>query len=277
VCARDADELDRAAQDIATLGAEVLAIACDVGDRAQVQALIDRATQHFGRIDVLIANAGEIMVGPLSTLSLDDFERAMDVMFWGVVYPTFAVLPQMRSRRSGRIGVITSIGGKVSMPHLLAYGAAKFAAVGFAEGLRAELARDGVTVTTIVPGLMRTGSHLHAQFKSQHRKEFVWFSLGATLPMSSIAAEDAARQIVAAIARGDAEVILSWQAKLLALAHGLLPGVVSDALGLINRVLPGPGGIGSQAARGADSHTPLTASPLEKLGEQAARDLNQLG
>jgi NAD(P)-dependent dehydrogenase (short-subunit alcohol dehydrogenase family) len=276
VCARDPNELDRAAQDIGSLGTQVLAIPCDVTDRAQVHALIDRATEHFGKIDVLIANAGEITVGPVATLTVEDFERALDVMFWGVVYPTLAVLPQMQSRRAGRIGVVTSIVGKVSVPHLLAYGAAKFAAVGFAEGLRAELARDGVSVTTIVPGLMRTGSHLNAEFKSQHRKEFLWFSLGATLPMTSIAADDAARQIVAAIARGDAETILSWQAKLLALAHGFMPGLVSDALGLVNRVLPGPGGIGAQVARGRDSHTALTASPLERLGEEAARDLNQL-
>jgi short-subunit dehydrogenase len=173
--------------------------------------------------------------------------------------------------------VITSIGGKVSVPHLLAYGSAKFAAVGFSEGLRAELARDGISVTTIVPGLMRTGSHLHASFKGQHRREYLWFSLGATLPLSSISAADAARQIVDAIARGDSEIILSWQARLLALAHGLLPGLVSDALSLVNRVLPSEGGIGSSTAAGIDSGSALTESPLEHLGHRAARDLNQLG
>jgi short-subunit dehydrogenase len=78
-------------------------------------------------------------------------------MFWGMVYPTLAVLPQIRERLSGRIVNITSIGGKVSVPHLRPYSSAKFAAVGFSEGLSAELARDGIRVTSIVPGLMRTG------------------------------------------------------------------------------------------------------------------------
>jgi NAD(P)-dependent dehydrogenase (short-subunit alcohol dehydrogenase family) len=277
LCARNAEELARARQDVERLGVDVLALTCDVSDSEQVRRLVEQATERFGRIDVLINNAGVIMVGPLETQTLEDFKRAMDVMFWGVVYPTYEVLPQMRTRHSGRIAVITSIGGKVSVPHLVPYGSAKFAAVGFSEGLRAEVARDGITVTTVVPGLMRTGSHLNAEFKGQNEKEFLWFSLGATLPMSTISAEDAARQIVGAIKRGDAEIILSWQATLLARAHGLFPGLTSDVLRLINRILPGPGGIGTARATGYASSTPITESPLEALGKRAARDLNQLG
>jgi short-subunit dehydrogenase len=196
-------------------------------------------------------------------------------MFWGGVYTTFEVLPQMRARRRGRIVNVTSIGGKVGVPHLAPYGAAKFAAVGFSEGLRAELARDGIVVTTVVPGLMRTGSHLNALFKGQHRQEFGWFSLGATLPVTAISAEGAARRIVSALAHGDSEVILSWQAQLLALAHGLFPGVTTDALSLVNRLLPGPGGIGEQVATGYASGSPVTDSPLEALGRRAAAKLNQ--
>src|SRR5438552_1671317 len=77
--------------------------------------------------------------------------------------------------------------------------------------VRLRLAWRSTYVTTVVPGLMRTGSHLNPEFKRQDRKEFLWFSMGDTLPMSSISAADAARQIVAAIERGDAEVILTWQ------------------------------------------------------------------
>jgi len=112
----------------------------------------------------------------------------------------------------------------------------------------------------------------------QDRKEFLWFSLGATLPMSSISAADAARQIVAAIERGDAEVILTWQAKLLALVQTLAPGPISDILQLVNRVLPepGPGEDALQSATGHQSQTALTQSRLEVLGHKAARDLNQL-
>ena len=161
----------------------------------------------------------------------------MAIIFWGAVYPTLEVLPQMRARRAGRIVTITSIGGKVSVPHLLPYSAAKFAVTGFSEGLRAELARSGIAVVTVVPWLMRTGSHLNAEFKGQHRREFGWFSLGATLPGVSISAEKAARQIVGAIERGDAELILGWQASLVARVHGLMPGLTADVLGVVNQQL----------------------------------------
>jgi short-subunit dehydrogenase len=275
LCARDADALERARQDVAGLGASVLAVPCDLGDRAQVRSLVQNATERFGRIDVVINNAGLISVGPLETQTLEDFEQSMDIMFWAGVYTTFEVLPQMRARREGRIVNITSIGGKISVPHLLAYGAAKFAAVGFSEGLRAELAQDGIVVTTIVPGLMRTGSHLNALFKGQHRQEFGWFSLGASLPMTSMSAEDAARRIVLAVQRGESEVILGWQAQLAARFHGLFPGVTADLLSLVNRVLPAPGGIGEQAATGHASRSAITDSPLEALGHRAAADLNQ--
>jgi NAD(P)-dependent dehydrogenase (short-subunit alcohol dehydrogenase family) len=275
LCARDADGLERARHEIAALGASVLAAPCDVSDRAQVRSLVQNATERFGRIDVLINNAGIISVGPLEALTLEDFERSMGVMFWSGVYTTFEVLPQMRARHQGRIVNITSIGGKVSVPHLLAYGAAKFATVGFSEGLRAELARDGIVVTTIVPGLMRTGSHLNALFKGQHRQEFGWFSLGASLPLTSMSAEAAARRIVTALERGESEVVLSWQAQLLSLAHGVLPGLTADVLSLVNRALPAPGGIGPAAATGHASGSPITDSPLEALGRRAAAKLNQ--
>jgi short-subunit dehydrogenase len=274
--ARDEQELERARQDVARFGVEVIAITCDIGLRDQVQHLVAQATAHFGRIDILINNAGIIVVGPLENQTLQDFERAMQIMFWGTLYPTLEVLPGMRARRGGHIVNITSIGGKVSVPHLLPYAAAKFAAVGLSEGLHAELARDGVHVLTVVPGLMRTGSHLNAQFKGHNRQEFLWFSLGASLPFTSIAAEDAARQVVGALRRGDAEVILSWQANLVARVHGLAPGLTTQAFGVVNRLLPAPGGIGAQTAAGHASRSPITDSLLEALGERAARLFNQV-
>src|SRR5207253_5505608 len=144
-------------------------------------------TARFGQIDVLINNAGIIAVGAVPSQTLVDYQEAMDVMFWGVVYPTLAVLPQMMRRGSGHIGNITSIGGKISVPHLVPYGCAKFAAVGFSEGLHAEVKRFGVNVTTVVPGLMRTGSHLDAFFKGKQEYEYGWFALSGTNPLFSIA------------------------------------------------------------------------------------------
>ena len=238
LCARDEQELDWAREDIAKQGAAVLPIVCDVADREQVDHAVEEATRHFGRVDILVNNAGQIQVGPMPTATVQDFEDALGVMFWGALYPTLAVLPQMRARRSGRIVNITSIGGKVSIPHLLPYTCAKFAAVGLSEGLRAELGREGISVTTIVPGLMRTGSHLNAVFRGQPEQEFTWFSLGASLPLVSMDAERAAQQIVRATQRGEAERILSLPANLLERFHGLFPGTTSNVLRVVNRLLP---------------------------------------
>lgn len=275
LCGRDEESLEWARRDIERLGADALAVPCNVTDRMQVERLVERVEGRFGRVDILVNNAGIITVGPLETQTLEDFEQAMEVTFWGSVYATLAVLPGMRARGGGRIVNIASIGGKVSIPHLLPYSSAKFALVGFSEGLRAEVAKDGVQVTTVAPGLMRTGSPVNASFKGRHRAEYTWFSLGDTLPFTSISARRAARCIVAATQRGDAEVILSPQARLLAAAHGLWPGLTVDALGVVNRFLPRPGGIGEDQMAGRESGTRLTASFLTTLGRRAERDYHQ--
>jgi NAD(P)-dependent dehydrogenase (short-subunit alcohol dehydrogenase family) len=279
ICARDQRELDQARRELERRGAEVFTAVCDIADRSQLDRMVDDVTQHYGRIDVLVNNAGIIQVGPLDSMTDEDFRMAMDIMFWGVVYPTLAVLPQMRERRSGWIVNITSIGGKVSVPHLLPYGCAKFAAVGFSEGLRAELAGQGISVTTIAPGLMRTGSYLNALFKGRHEREFTWFSLGAALPGISMDAERAARQIVEAARRGDSERILTLPANLLARFHGLFPGLTADILGLVNRlILPGPADTETGLARGEEVssrlHSNLLGS-LTALGRRAAERFNE--
>ena len=279
ICARDAAELERARAELEREGAEVFAHPCDISRDDDVQALVDAVTRRFGRVDLLVANAGIIQVGPLETMSLQDFHDAMDVMYWGVVYPTVAVLPQMRERRHGRIVCITSIGGKVAVPHLLPYTSAKFAAVGFSEGLRAELAGAGISVTTIVPGLMRTGSHLNAEFKGRQGAEFTWFSLGASLPVASMDAERAARQIVRAAKRGESERVLSVSATLLAKVNGLLPGFTADLMGMVNRVvLPKPEGGAQTRARGMtveERERSWLRDALTGLGRTSARRFHQ--
>jgi NAD(P)-dependent dehydrogenase (short-subunit alcohol dehydrogenase family) len=278
LCARDAQELERAQQHLAQRGAEVLTVPCDVADQEQVHHLVEQAMQRFGRIDILVNNAGIIQVGPLHTATVEDFHTALDVMFWGVLYPTLAVLPQMRQRRRGRIVTITSIGGTVSVPHLLPYNCAKYAAVGLSEGLRAELSREGIQVTTIVPGLMRTGSYLHAMFKGQQEREFTWFALGASLPLVSMSAERAVRQIVRATQRGEAECILSLPAQLLERFHGLCPGATASMLGVVNRVLPEADGARAPAAPGMEVQQRLRSplfDTLTGLGQAAAHHFHQ--
>ena len=256
------------------LGAGVLALECDVSDQAQVERMFDAAVHHFGRVDILVNNAGVIQVGPFESMTVADFEQAMRIMFWGTVYPTMAVLPHMTGRGDGRIVNITSIGGKVAVPHLLPYTCAKFAAVGFSEGLRAEMAGKGVKVVTIAPGLMRTGSYLNALFKGDHRRETTWFSIGASVPGFSLSAERATRRIVNATRRGDAEKILSAPASLAARFHGLFPGTTADLLGLVNRLIL-PTGRNPVGLRGHETGALDSAwlSALTVLGRRAARRL----
>ncbi|MGE3539762.1 MAG: SDR family NAD(P)-dependent oxidoreductase [Candidatus Tectimicrobiota bacterium] len=278
LCARDASELERARQDLSQRGVDVVTIPCDVSERDQVEELIAQATRHFGRIDILVNNAGVIQVGPLETATIEEFETALNIMFWGVLYPTLAVLPQMRARRQGHIVNITSIGGMVSVPHLIPYSCAKFAAVGLSEGLRTELRAAGIQVTTIVPGLMRTGSHLRAHFKGQQEKEFAWFALGATLPGSAMHAERAARQIVQATQRGSATRILSLPAQILERLHGVCPGTTTRLLSLVNRLLPSAAPHQTRSEAGLLVQQRLQSTLLSLLtscGRAAARRLHQ--
>jgi short-subunit dehydrogenase len=276
ICARDEDTLTRAQDELGAQGVLALAIPCDVTDRKQVATLVQAVHTRFRHIDVLVNNAGTIAVGPMEVMTVDDYEEALRLHFWAPLYTMLAVLPEMRRRGEGRIVNIASVGGKISVPHLLPYSASKFALVGLSAGFRAELAKDGVLVTTVCPGLMRTGSPRNALFKSQHKAEYAWFSLSDALPLLSMDAERAARQIVNACRRGHAEVVLSLPAQLAVTFHGLFPKLSADLLSAVNRLLPGPGGIGTSRAKGSDSTSPLSPSWLTVLGDRAAERTNQI-
>ena len=278
ICARDQQELDRATADLSARGVQAHTFVCDITHREEVQTLVAQVTERLGPIDIMVNNAGIIRVGPVIEMDIEDFEQAMDVMFWGPLYVTKAVLPAMLQRRQGSIVNITSIGGKVSVPHLLPYSCAKFALVALSEGLRAELSRCGIRVTTIAPGLMRTGSHLKAEFKGSHADEYAWFAAGATTPLVSIGVERAARSIVRATLRGDSEKILSVPADLLARVHGLLPGLTSELLGFINRLLPGAGGTSGGTRVGEEIESGFNSRMwkiVTKLGQKAAETMNE--
>jgi NAD(P)-dependent dehydrogenase (short-subunit alcohol dehydrogenase family) len=276
ICARDRGELERAREDLARRGANVFAFPCDVTERAQVRELVEVVSRRFGGVDVLVNNAGVIQVGPLEVMTLEDFEQAMAVHFWGPLYTTLEVLPQMRRRQDGRIVNVSSIGGKIGVPHLVPYSASKFALVGLSDGLRAELAKDNVFVTTVCPGLMRTGSPRNANFKGQHRAEYAWFSIGDALPVTSIQVERAARQIVAACRRGQAELVITTQAVLAVKFRALFPEATADILALANRLLPGPGGIGRKRAKGSESVSAASPSLLTILSDRAAQRNNEV-
>jgi NAD(P)-dependent dehydrogenase (short-subunit alcohol dehydrogenase family) len=277
ICARDEAELTRAREDLAKRCRHVYTRVCDVTRRSDVEATIAEVMRHYGRIDILVNNAGQIQVGPVEAVSVEDFEDAMNVMFWGMVYPTLAALPEFLKVNRGQIVNITSIGGMVAIPHLLPYTCAKHAAEGFSEGLRAELAQTGVQVTTIAPGLMRTGSYNAALFKGDQAAEAEWFSLGASLPGVSMSAERAARQIVSAVKRGDTQKVLTTQANVLAKVKAIAPGLAEDLLGLASSLVLPKGGTDRQSKPGWS--LPNLKSPkmraLLMVGRMAARRLNQ--
>ncbi len=279
ICARGQDQLDRAADDLRALGAEVTAVPCDLDGEGTAELLIDTALERYGRLDILVNNAGTIQVGPVESTTASDYEAAVRTMALAPVRLTLAALPVMRGQAHGRIVNITSIGGKVSVPHLLPYCTAKFAAVGFSEGLRAELGSGPVAVTTVVPGLMRTGSHLNARFSGRSEEEFTWFSLGASLPVVSMDAAAAAHQIVEAMRQRRADVILTPLGQVAARGAGIFPEFTSALLHLTKQVLPAATGQPGRAVPGSALRPALNQQVFDRLtalGRTAARQFNQL-
>ncbi|WP_426749423.1 SDR family NAD(P)-dependent oxidoreductase [Myxococcus sp. Y35] len=275
ICGRDEQTLERAREELERTGGEVYAIPCDVRDPVQVEAMVSAIHEHWGPVDVLINNAGIIQVGPLESMTLEDFQEAVDTHLWAPLYTTLAVLPEMKRRGQGRIVNIASVGGKLSIPHLVPYSASKFALVGLSDGLRAELRQDGILVTTVCPGLMRTGSPRNAYFKGNHEAEYAWFSMGDSLPVTSVSAEQSARRILDACRRGDAELLLGMPAKLAAVGRALAPDLTATLAAWANRFLPQDSS--QDRYTGSQSETPLTQSWLTELNRRAAERNNETG
>jgi short-subunit dehydrogenase len=276
--ARDPWELERARQSLVERDAvrsaeEVLAIPADLRQVEEAKQVVERATEHFGRVDVLVNNAGVITVGPVENQRIEDFHAVMEANFFTGVHCALSVLPQMLERRSGTIVNIASIGGKIAVPHMLPYTASKFAAVGFSEGLHAELRAKGVHVLTVCPGLMRTGSHVSAQFAGDAEREYRWFSLAANLPGVSTSAACAARRIVRAVAAGETEIAITPQAIAAARLASVAPEAVALAMSMVNRLLP-KATTGKGTQRGADIRG-METKPAETVGDAAARRYNQ--
>jgi NAD(P)-dependent dehydrogenase (short-subunit alcohol dehydrogenase family) len=232
-----------------------------------VERAISHTIAHYGTVDVLINNAGIIQVGPLDHMQLSDYEDAMKTHFWGPLFCILAVLPHMRTQGGGRIVNISSVGGRISVPHLVPYSASKFALTGLSDGLRAELARDDIVVTTVCPGLMRIGSPINAAFKGQRPQEYAWFATASSVPLMTISAERAARQILNACRHGDAELVITLQAKLAIIARTIAPELFSDAMSFVHRLLPRPVGAEGDVAEpgrsaGSDWAPSLILAPM---------------
>jgi NAD(P)-dependent dehydrogenase (short-subunit alcohol dehydrogenase family) len=273
--ARDSAELARA-RDQLPPSAEVLTIRCDIRRKADVRLAMDHLLEKWGAVDVLINNAGVIQVGPLEHMSLSDFENAMATHFWGPLNLMFECVPSMRHRGFGRIVNVTSIGGRIAVPHLAPYCASKFALVGLSDSVRTELEQYGIRVTTVSPGLMRTGSPINADFKGQHQLEYTWFAIADSIPGLTVSAERAARQIIEACRYGDPELTISLPAKIAARLNHVAPGTVAHALAMANSVLPGPAGKeGDHGQRGRENENKWTDS-IAVLTHRAAAANNEI-
>lgn len=270
--ARDERELDRAKRLLEEeFGGEVMAVRCDVRRKADVSAAVAKLVDTWTTIDVLINNAGVIQVGPLEHMQHEDFENAMATHFWGPLSLMLEIVPVMRRRGFGRIVNISSIGGRVAVPHLAPYAASKFALRGLSESMRAELAPHGILVTTVSPGLMRTGSPMNAQMKGQHEAEYAWFAIADSLPGMTISAERAADQILSACAHGDPELIITPQARAAALLNEIAPNLTARLTSLAGRMLPGPNGpAGDRPRRGRESESKWAPSVATTLSDRAA-------
>jgi short-subunit dehydrogenase len=253
ICARDQAELEEVATEFSQHGSHILTFPCDITDKKQVDAMLDQVYQKMGKIDVVINNAGIIQVAPEQNMTEEDYRKALDVHFWGPLHINNRVLPQMMERNSGRIVNIISIGGKLSFPHLLPYNVSKFALSGYSEGLSAQMSRYNIKITSVYPGLMRTGSHRYIEAKGQKEKEYTWFSAMANMPGISMDAEKAAQKIITGLKRGNKVLILSAMAKLGNVSHALFPGLVLNVFSLINRFMPAYPGNGDSGKPGNET------------------------
>lgn len=246
ILARDARELEQATAEIGAAGAEAFALVCDVRNQQQVESACRSVLEQFGRLDVLINNAGVIQVGPMENMTMRDYEEAMAVHFWGPLYMIKAVLPHMRKHRRGRIVNIASIGGEVGLPHMAPYCASKYALVGLSDSLRAELRPQGIHVTTVCPWMMRTGSYPNAILKGRQSAEDAWFSTSDRMPVVSIQARSAARRIIEACRYGQARLTLGWQGTLAVFFNAVAPGWVAFGQSMAAWIMPGPTAGGEQ-------------------------------
>jgi NAD(P)-dependent dehydrogenase (short-subunit alcohol dehydrogenase family) len=269
--ARDREELARAKADLARRGGapNAFGVQCDLLDAAQIEAAVRQIIDRFGKIDILINNAGIIEVGPLEHMTREDFERAMQLHFWAAYELISQIVPEMRTWGGGHIVNISSIGGKVAVPHLAPYSVSKFALTGFSDAIRAELARDNIHVTTVAPGMMRTGSHVNAKFKGKHDIEFAWFSASAGAPLISMNADRAARKILAACRRGQPSLTLTFAARGAILGNALFPNLTGYAMRLVNQFLPKPSAAEGNQSRGGSEMRRLIPGWLTHSADKA--------
>lgn len=171
LAARGEDRLQAVAEQIEQMGRKAIALPTDVSNPEQVATLVEKSLATFGKIDVLINNAGICLTGPMVNTSLEDWHRIFDTNLWGYVHTIQAVLPTLLAARSGSIINVGSIGGKVPMPNMTAYCASKYALTGLTETLRLELASKGIHVGIVHPGVIDSDFLERAMFRGDSDEE----------------------------------------------------------------------------------------------------------
>ena len=273
--ARTQADLDAALDDLAWRGGEAAAFACDVGEREQVEAAIGQVVTRLGAPAALLHNAGVIDVGPEAHMTEGDYRRSLDVHFWGGYYLTEAVRPHLGD--GARVGYVSSVAGRIAAPHLAPYSVGKHALVGYADAVRAELAPAGVHVTTITPGLLRTGSHPNAHVKGDHQAEYAWFAIADANPLLSMDGDRAADKVVDALRHGDPALTLTLPAKLGAALDGVAPGLGGGVAKLAARLLPDAvGPEGDERRTGWASFSDAAPSALTRPADEEVDDNNEL-
>ncbi len=235
--ARSTEELTQAADELAARGGWVRTIAADIRRPDHIGRIVDTVVAKGDPIDVLVNNAGIIEMSPVEHTTRADFEDALATHFWGPLDLIRASLPHLRRNGEGRILNISSIGGRVAVPHLAAYSASKFALVGLSESLRAELMKEGVLVTTVTPGLMRTGSYVNVKLRGRHTDELRWFTAMSATPLTSMRADRAARIIVEGCRQGRATLTPGVQARLAILLNALAPNLLASLNATVDSTL----------------------------------------
>jgi len=211
-CGRSKERLARALNELRVISPASRMIPCDVGDREQVQGMMAEVLGAFGRIDILINNAGVGMRKPFAEASVDAIEEVMRTNYFGMVYCTHAALPSMIARGGGHIVNISSVAGKIGTPNLSGYCASKFAMNGFSESLYYELRPLGIHVSVICPGPVRTD--FNRAFANSEPKAPAFLTL---------APETVSRLVIRAIVKKKFEVVMPWSLALIARAAHMAP------------------------------------------------------
>ncbi len=161
---RRKDKLDLVREELSQFGNEIMVYPCDVSDKNQVKSMANSVIQKFGKIDILINNAGFAIYGNVSDLSIEEIESQIQTNYLGMIYCTKNFLPVLQKQNSGHIVNIASVAASFGLPGIAPYCASKFAMLGFSEGLKHELKHTNIGITVVSPIMVRTNFFEHKSF-----------------------------------------------------------------------------------------------------------------